>query len=42
MMVRTVFDLATTVLHFMVLGLRSHARLTAENLFLCKQLEGTG
>src|SRR5918999_1762765 len=37
-MVRTVFDLVATVPQFVVLGLRSHARLAAENLFLRKQL----
>ena len=37
-MVRTVFELVVDVLHFVGLGLRSHARLAAENLFLRKQL----
>jgi hypothetical protein len=37
-MVRTSFDLVVDVLHLVVLGLRSHARLAAENLFLRKQL----
>jgi putative transposase len=36
-MVRTVFDLAAAVLRFVVRGLRSHARMAAENLFLRKQ-----
>jgi hypothetical protein len=31
-------DLLVNVLHFVVLGLRSHAHLAAENLFLRKQL----
>jgi hypothetical protein len=37
-MVRTSFDLVVSILHFGVLGLRSHAHLAAENLFLRKQL----
>jgi putative transposase len=37
-MVRTAFGLAIDVLRFVGLGLRSHARLAAENLFLRKQL----
>jgi putative transposase len=37
-MVRTAFDLVVNVLHFVVGGLQSHARLAAENLFLRKQL----
>jgi len=37
-MVRTVFDLVVDVFHFVGLGLRSHGRLAAENLFLRKQL----
>jgi hypothetical protein len=37
-MVRTVFDLVVDVLRFVALGLRSHARLAAENLLLGKQL----
>jgi hypothetical protein len=37
-MVRTAVDLVVNVLHFVVRGLRSHARLAAENLFLRKQL----
>src|SRR5262245_20902681 len=37
-MVSTVFELVVDVLQFVGLALRSHARLTAENLFLCKQL----
>ena len=36
--VHTVFGLLVDVLHFARLGLRSHARLAAENLFLRKQL----
>jgi hypothetical protein len=40
-MVRTSFDLVVDVLHLVVLGLRSHARLAAENLFLRKQLRYT-
>jgi hypothetical protein len=36
--IRTSFDFVVDVLQFVVLGLRSHARLTAENLFLRKQL----
>ena len=37
-MVRTVFGVVVDVLHFARLGLRSHAQLAAENLFLRKQL----
>ena len=37
-MVRTPFDLVINVLYFVVLGLRSHTRLAAQNLFLRKQL----
>jgi hypothetical protein len=37
-MVRTAIDLVVDVLKFVVLSLRSHARPTAENLFLRKQL----
>ena len=37
-MVPTVFKLVVDVLQFVRLGLRSHARLAAENLFLRKQL----
>lgn len=37
-MVRTVFDLVVDVVLFVGLGLRSHGRLAAENLFLRKQL----
>jgi hypothetical protein len=36
--VPTVFELVVDVLQFARLGLRSHARFTAENLFLRKQL----
>jgi putative transposase len=37
-MVGTAFGLVVNVPQFVVLGLRSHARLSAENLFLRKQL----
>ena len=37
-MARTVFRLVIDLMHFVGLGLRSHARLAAENLFLRKQL----
>ncbi len=37
-MVRTVIEIVVDVLQFVGLGLRSHARLAAENLFLRKQL----
>src|SRR5262245_51462134 len=37
-MARTVLDLVVDILHFAGLGLRTHGRLAAENLFLRKQL----
>ena len=37
-MARTLFRLVIDFMYFVGLGLRSHARLAAENLFLRKQL----